>query len=104
MGSMAELARLLPWFEERRLEPVVGEIREFDELPAAGELLAARQVFGKVVVAVTADARSVPRPFAPTAAAASAEESVSATPTAAAGDAREDAERTLTVPADSILP
>jgi NADPH:quinone reductase-like Zn-dependent oxidoreductase len=88
MGSMAELARLLPYFEEGKLRPVLGEVWEFEQLAEAEERLAARQVFGKVVVAVTSDARSVPRPLA-------------TEPAAAAVPAAEQ-ERTLTVPLDAI--
>ena len=98
MGSMAELARLLPWFEEGKLKPVVGEVWEFEKLSVACERLAARRVFGKVVVAVTADAHTVPRPFAVSA--ASAEPGSGEPSTVSEGDA----ERTLTVPVDSILP
>ena len=101
MGSMAELARLLPWFESGALRPVVGELRSFDELPSALERLAHREVFGKIVIAVTPEARSVPRPAPATAAAKPAPAERDPAP---AGLDPSDAERTLTVPAESILP
>jgi NADPH:quinone reductase-like Zn-dependent oxidoreductase len=72
MGSLAELAQLLPWFERGVLRPVVAEVWPFEKLPVAQERLAARNVFGKIVVALADDAQTVPRPRAETVAAASA--------------------------------
>lgn len=63
MGSNAELGRLMPFFERGRLAPVVAEVRPLDELPQAMERLAAREIFGKVVMAVSGEAETVPRPL-----------------------------------------
>lgn len=62
MGSLAELAHLLPWFESGELAPVVARILPLAEAPRAQQLLADRAVFGKVVLAVGDDATDVPRP------------------------------------------
>jgi NADPH:quinone reductase-like Zn-dependent oxidoreductase len=52
MGSLAELARLLPFFASGALRPVVAETRPLAELAAAHERLASRAVFGKIVITV----------------------------------------------------
>jgi len=62
MGSNAELARLLPWFETGALRPVVARTFPLEEAPAAQELLAARGVFGKIVLTVGGGGAEVPRP------------------------------------------
>ncbi|KAB2963262.1 MAG: zinc-binding dehydrogenase [Thermoanaerobaculia bacterium] len=62
MGSLAELAHLLPWFESGELAPVVARILPLGEAPRAQQLLADRAVFGKVVLAVGDGATDVPRP------------------------------------------
>jgi NADPH:quinone reductase-like Zn-dependent oxidoreductase len=64
MGSLAELASLLPRFESGALRPVVARTFALEEAPAAQELLAARGVFGKIVLAVGGGAAEVPRPRA----------------------------------------
>lgn len=64
MGSLAELAHLLPWFETGALRPVVAEVWPFERLADAEERLTTRSVFGKVVVAVGENAATVPRPLA----------------------------------------
>jgi NADPH:quinone reductase-like Zn-dependent oxidoreductase len=61
MGSGAELARLLPWFESGELRPVVAETYPMTELAAAHEKLAARAVFGKIVLIAGDDAFAIPR-------------------------------------------
>ncbi|MFN7942894.1 MAG: zinc-binding dehydrogenase [Thermoanaerobaculia bacterium] len=50
MGSLADLHALLPYFADRRLRPVVARVLPFDQAPAAQELLARREVFGKIVL------------------------------------------------------
>jgi NADPH:quinone reductase-like Zn-dependent oxidoreductase len=50
MGSLADLHALLPYFADRRLRPVVARVLPFEEAPAAQELLARREVFGKIVL------------------------------------------------------
>jgi NADPH:quinone reductase-like Zn-dependent oxidoreductase len=64
MGSLAELGRLLPWFESSELVPVVGATLPFGELAAAHERLERREVFGKIVLEVAPGAAEVPRPRA----------------------------------------
>jgi NADPH:quinone reductase-like Zn-dependent oxidoreductase len=62
MGSNAELGRLLPFFERGKLAPVVAEVHPLRDLPLAEERLAAREIFGKVVMTVADGAATVPRP------------------------------------------
>jgi NADPH:quinone reductase-like Zn-dependent oxidoreductase len=62
MGSGAELACLLPWFESGELKPVVAETHPITALAAAHERLAARAVFGKIVLAAGDEAFTIPRP------------------------------------------
>jgi len=63
MGSNAELGALLPWFERGRLRPIVAETLPITELAAAHEKLAARAVFGKIVLTMDDGAAEVPRPL-----------------------------------------
>jgi NADPH:quinone reductase-like Zn-dependent oxidoreductase len=53
MGSNAELAALLPWFERGRLKPVVAKVLPLAAAREAQELLASRTQFGKIVLEVT---------------------------------------------------
>ncbi len=62
MGSLAELATLLPYFESGALRPVVDRTFPLAEAPAAQEFLAQRGAFGKLVLTVGTGAREVPRP------------------------------------------
>lgn len=62
MGSNAELATLLPWFDRGELVPVVDRSCPLEEAPAAQQLLSAREVTGKIVLTVGDDAHDVPRP------------------------------------------
>ena len=50
MGSRGELRELLELAAQGRIKPVVGAIRPLQEGAAAMELLASREVFGKVVL------------------------------------------------------
>lgn len=65
MGALAELIGLLPWFESGALAPVVAEVVPWREARSAQERLAARGVFGKIVLAVGDGADQVPRPKEP---------------------------------------
>ncbi len=62
MGSLAELGHLLPWFESGALRPVVAETQPLERAGAAQERLAARRLFGKIVLTANDGARDVPRP------------------------------------------
>ncbi len=62
MGSLAELASLLPYFESGALRPVVDRTFPLAEAPAAQEFLARRGAFGKLVLTVGTGAREVPHP------------------------------------------
>ncbi len=62
MGSLAELAQLLPRFETGELVPVVAATYPLAELAAAQERLAARDLFGKIVLTVGDAAERVARP------------------------------------------
>ncbi len=62
MGSNAELATLLGWFERGRLRPVVARVLPLEAAHEAQELLASRAAFGKVVLAIDAHADRVPHP------------------------------------------
>ncbi len=62
MGSNAELATLLSWFERGRLTPVVARALPLEEAPTAQRLLAERAVFGKLVLMIGDGAHAVPRP------------------------------------------
>jgi len=62
MGSNAELRTLLGWFERGELVPVVDRSCPLEEAPAAQQLLAAREVTGKIVLTVGEGAHDVPRP------------------------------------------
>ena len=62
MGSLAELASLLPYFESGALRPVVDRTFPLAEAPAAQEFLAQRGAFGKLVLTVGTGARDVPHP------------------------------------------
>ena len=62
MGSLAELGRLLPWFETGELVPVVAGSFPIERLAEAHARLESREVFGKLVLEVGDGARQVPRP------------------------------------------
>jgi NADPH:quinone reductase-like Zn-dependent oxidoreductase len=62
MGSNAELGRLLPLVERGKLRPVVAETLPLAELADAHGKLAARGVFGKIVMTVADGANAAPRP------------------------------------------
>ncbi len=62
MGSNAELAHLLPWFERGALVPVVARTCPLEEAPAAQALLAAREAVGKIVLTVGEGAHDIARP------------------------------------------
>lgn len=62
MGSNAELARLLAWFERGQLVPVVARTCPLEEAAAAQALLATRELAGKIVLTVGEGAHEVPRP------------------------------------------
>ncbi|MDQ1348475.1 MAG: hypothetical protein QG573_1849 [Acidobacteriota bacterium] len=62
MGSLAELASLLRYFESGALRPVVDRTFPLAEAPAAQEFLARRGAFGKLVLTVGTGARDVPHP------------------------------------------
>ncbi|HLF56838.1 MAG TPA: zinc-binding dehydrogenase [Thermoanaerobaculia bacterium] len=61
MGSLAELAHLLPWFESGELVPVVAETFPLERLADAHARLESRAVFGKIVLAVAEGAAEVAR-------------------------------------------
>ncbi|MEO8277084.1 MAG: zinc-binding dehydrogenase [Thermoanaerobaculia bacterium] len=63
MGSLRELATLLPHFDTGALRPVVDRTFPLREAPAAQELLASRAVFGKIVLTVAPGAADVPLPL-----------------------------------------
>ena len=52
MGSLAELMRLLRFFESGQLRPVVDRTYPLEEAPAAQQALEERQQFGKIVLTV----------------------------------------------------
>ena len=65
MGSLAELAGLLPWFESGELAPVMALTLPLEQARDAQELLASRKIFGKIVLTVDEGAERVPRPREP---------------------------------------
>ena len=62
MGSNAELATLLAWFERGGLRPVVARVFPLAEARAAQAFLESRGQFGKVVLAVDPGATAPPPP------------------------------------------
>ena len=52
MGSLGDLRRLLPYFEARRLRPVVDRTLSLVEAPRAQQALEGREQFGKIVLTV----------------------------------------------------
>ncbi len=61
MGTLAELERLLPWFESGELAPVVADVLPLARAAVAHDRLTARGVFGKLVLDVDR-AGEIPHP------------------------------------------